>query len=196
MNAISPIRSSICLRSRGATKKGLITSTGECGTDSSAAVRKRSVGAHRPGTAARSESSSDSPLEGAGFELPVPRENGYSVVSLVLCYPLKLLAFCRRCRCRVPRGTEKFADSPLERAGFELSVPGDGELCWGALTLGCIRGDRSAGAGTVQCDFFCSAGFENAQATRFFPAQYERVSRAIRAARRNGAEQRESRLAL
>src|SRR5262244_2468599 len=40
MNAISPIRSSICLRSRGATKKGLITSTGECGTDSSAAVRK------------------------------------------------------------------------------------------------------------------------------------------------------------
>src|SRR5215813_2743534 len=49
-------------------------------------------------------------------------------------------------------------DSPLERAGFELSVPGDGELCWGALTLGCIRGDRSAGAGTVQCDFFCSAG--------------------------------------
>src|SRR5215472_3567819 len=45
MNAISPIRSSICLRSRGATKKGLITSTGECGTDSSAAVRKRSVGA-------------------------------------------------------------------------------------------------------------------------------------------------------
>src|SRR5215467_9477722 len=36
MNAISPIRSSICLRSRGATKKGLITSTGECGTDSSA----------------------------------------------------------------------------------------------------------------------------------------------------------------
>src|SRR5215831_1315331 len=69
MNAISPIRSSICLRSRGATKKGLITSTGECGTDSSAAVRKRSVGAHRSGTAARSESSSDSPLEGDGFEL-------------------------------------------------------------------------------------------------------------------------------
>ena len=32
------------LRSRGATKKGLITSTGECGTDSSAAARKRSVG--------------------------------------------------------------------------------------------------------------------------------------------------------
>src|SRR5215813_13572880 len=93
-------------------------------------------------------------------------------------------------------GTESSLDSLLERAGFELSVPGDGELCWGALTLGCIRGDRSAGAGTVQCDFFCSAGFENAQATRFFPAQYERVSRAIRAARRNGAEQRESRLAL
>src|SRR5262249_35020343 len=67
----------------------------------------------------------------------------------------------------------KFADSPLERAGFELSVPGDGELCWGALTLGCIRGDRNAGAGTVQCDFFCSAGFENAQATRFFPAQHD-----------------------
>ena len=44
MNAISPIPSSICLRSRGATKKGLITSTGECGTDSSAAARKRSVG--------------------------------------------------------------------------------------------------------------------------------------------------------
>src|SRR5215831_435936 len=74
MNAISPIRSSICLRSRGATKKGLITSTGECGTDSSAAVRKRSVGAHRSGTAARSESSSDSPLEGDGFELLVPRD--------------------------------------------------------------------------------------------------------------------------
>src|ERR1700756_1521003 len=50
MNAISPIPSSICLRSRGATKKGLITSTGECGTDSSTAARKRSVGGktHRP----------------------------------------------------------------------------------------------------------------------------------------------------
>src|SRR6201987_1781231 len=35
MNAISPIPSSICLRSRGDTNKGLITSTGECGTDSS-----------------------------------------------------------------------------------------------------------------------------------------------------------------
>src|SRR5215510_6068924 len=91
------------------------------------------------------------------------------------------------------RAHEVRPDSLPERAGFELSVPGDGELCWGALTLGCIRGDRSAGAGTVQCDFFCSAGFENAQATRFFPAQYERVWRAIRAARRNGAEQRESR---
>ena len=44
MNANSPIRSSICLRSRGATKKGLITSTGECCTDSSAAACKRSVG--------------------------------------------------------------------------------------------------------------------------------------------------------
>ena len=52
---------------------------------------------------------------------------------------------------------------------------GDGELCWGALALGCIGEDRSAGAGTVQCDFFCSAGFENAQATRIFPAQH-RVS--------------------
>ena len=74
-----------------------------------------------------------------------------------------------------PTGLEFTAetDSLLERAGFELSVPGDGELCWGALTLGCIRGDRSAGAGTVQCDFFCSAGFENAQATRFFPAQHD-----------------------
>src|SRR5215472_2483900 len=45
-----------------------------------------------------------------------------------------------------PTGLEFTAetDSLLERAGFELSVPGDGELCWGALTLGCIRGDRSA----------------------------------------------------
>src|SRR5215467_6711072 len=71
------------------------------------------------------------------------------------------------------RAHEVRPDSLPERAGFELSVPGDGELCWGALTLGCIRGDRSAGAGTVQCDFFCSAGFENAQATRFFPAQHD-----------------------
>src|SRR5215831_13663281 len=84
MNAISPIRSSICLRSRGATKKGLITSTGECGTDSSAAVRKRSVGAHRLGTAARSESSSDSPLERDGFEPSVPRlSSATSVVHLM-----------------------------------------------------------------------------------------------------------------
>src|SRR5262245_1264503 len=56
------------------------------------------------------------------------------------------------------RAHEVRPDSLPERAGFELSVPGDGELCWGALALGCIRGDRSAGAGTVQCDFFCSAG--------------------------------------
>ena len=46
--------------------------------------------------------------------------------------------------------------------------PGDGELCWGALALGCIGGDRSAGAGTVQCDFFCSVGLDNAQATPHF----------------------------
>jgi hypothetical protein len=28
-----------------------------------------------------------------------------------------------------------------------LSVPGDGELWWGPLALGCIAGDRNAGAG-------------------------------------------------
>ena len=49
MNAISPIPSSIYLRSRGATKKGLITSTGECGTDSSAAARIAPSAARRTG---------------------------------------------------------------------------------------------------------------------------------------------------
>src|SRR5262249_38673921 len=73
MNAISPIRSSICLRSRGATKKGLITSTGECGTDSSAAVRKRSVGAIGRGQRREAKVRPDSPLEGDGFEPSVPR---------------------------------------------------------------------------------------------------------------------------
>src|SRR5215831_8016365 len=73
MNAISPIRSSICLRSRGATKKGLITSTGECGTDSSAAVRKRSVGAIGRGQRREAKVRPDSPLERDGFEPSVPR---------------------------------------------------------------------------------------------------------------------------
>ena len=49
MNAISPIPSSIYLRSRGATKKGLITSTGECGTDCSAAARIAPSAARRTG---------------------------------------------------------------------------------------------------------------------------------------------------
>src|SRR5262245_47663337 len=129
----------------------------------------------------------DSSLEGSGFELPVPLR--------ALFY-----AFADADETNLPgQGfrDRKFADSSLEGDGFEPSVPrhgelmkfaltpcrseqdsnfrspGDGELCWGALTLGCIRGDRSAGAGTVQCDFFCSAGFENAQATRFFPAQHD-----------------------
>ena len=50
------------------------------------------------------------------------------------------------------------------RQGPPATVSSVGGL-WRSVALG---GDRSAGAGTVQCDFFCSVGLENAQATPHF----------------------------
>ena len=54
------------------------------------------------------------------------------------------------------------------RQGPPATVSSVGGL-WRSVALG---GDRSAGAGTVQCDFFCSVGLDNAQATPHFPAQH------------------------
>jgi len=50
------------------------------------------------------------------------------------------------------------------RQGPPATVSSVGGL-WCSVALG---GDRSAGAGTVQCDFFCSVGLENAQTTPHF----------------------------
>src|SRR6516162_7689486 len=54
------------------------------------------------------------------------------------------------------------------RQGPPATVSSVGGL-WRSVALG---GERSAGAGTVQCDFFCSLGLDNAQATPHFPAQH------------------------
>ena len=135
MNAISPIPSSIYLRSRGATKKGLITSTGECGTDSSAAARKRSVGGktHRPTDPAGGDGGGTTSTPAHGCCIGLRRAwltTLREITEALIGRKLSSGAVRRMCLPRLGRSLvaerkePKFADSLLEGDGFEPSVPG------------------------------------------------------------------------